>query len=355
MKKSVLTGLEINPQEAQQSQPMPEGAPMGGLGGLMGAMMGGMGAPIPPMEGESIEETIIDQANQITIVNVSPYSIDIIPQDNKYMVVLAVFALDDQENLHIITRSYFAESKEDIDRIKEIPFYSSEKFNSFKTTQNIVSKGCRMFETNYEFFSTDDENKFYIEALEVKKNNEKVSLYMDTNIMSCLAFLDLYIFKTVTSLHSLSKVCIAGINMENESDIETYYPDSVESLVAMAPVNLDKKLFSKSETTQVVVQFKYIKFLNSEEKDTCSLLTPFDIGVSFQKNKFKNHTVAEIQKEYLVDSDQYMSEFIVGTVHIKGDDKDYLLIRAKNKDNKRRLFMLSNDIQTSMINKITDY
>ena len=366
MIKAVMTGLDMNP-DSKNLDPNQ-------FNGLLGGMAGGIMPPMNPenmlsdlnnmseedalavIDGEDQETGLktIEMAPSINIVSVSPYSIDILDKDGKAMVLLTILAIDDDNLLYLINRTYFAENKEEIERIKAMPFYTSEDFNSVKTSQYILSKGCTVLQTNFEFYSTEDPDKFCIYALNLDDNSTKVHISMNTNIMSCLAFFDLYVFKTITGLHSLNCACVAGINREGEENTDILIPDTEENLLCMAPVIQKKKLFTNSETSEVIVAFKLIKF-EGEERTGYTLLTPFNIGVNFPINKFKNHTVKEIQDTYFGDSDQYMSEYIVGSVHVFGMDKEFLMIVAVNKNKDRKLFMLSGDVQALMIDKITDY
>lgn len=366
MIKAVMTGLDFNSRS--------ENLDPNQFSGLLGAIAGGAMPPMNPEttlsnpedideetalaaltgEDETTDLNTVEMVPSINIISVSPYSIDIINNDKKIMIILTILGIDDDNLLYLINRSYYAENKEEIERIRKIPFYTSEDFNSVKTSQYILSKGCTVLQTNFEFYSTDDPDKFSLYALNIDDNNNKVHISVNANIMSCLAFFDLYVFKTITGLHSLNCACIAGINKDNEEATDTIIPDTVENLLCMAPVIQHKKIFGSNDTSDVIVAFKLIK-MNGEEREAYSLLTPFNVGVSFPKQKFKGHTTKEIQETYFGDSDQYMSEYIVGSVHIYGCDKEFLMIVAKNKNKDRKVFMLSGDVQSLMIDKISDY
>lgn len=307
--------------------------------------------PDDPVTNEKKDEI----ANTTELTSASPYSLDIIKKDDKDLLLLSIIGTSNDNKLILFNKIYHIETKEDLEAVKKSPFFIATDFVSVKSSESVVANLCEIYQSNFDFYTIEDDiNKFYFIAEDMKNGKNKVRVNVDANIMSCLAFYDLFVTKNIYNVHSFSIACLAAATQDKDFTTDTYYPDNVDALVIMAPAVVAKKKFKKG-TTEIIAEFKYTKFLNSDEKDTCTLLAPFDIGIEFTKSKFKNHTLEEIQKEYLKDADHYMSEFIVNKIHLFGIDKEYMLVRAINKDKKVRLFMLSTDIQSVMINNISDY
>ena len=83
-----------------------------------------------------------------------------------------------------------------------------------------------------------------------------------------------------------------------------------------------------------------IKNKLAKNKNIKQVLTTFDIGKDYPDSKFKGDTIDTIQNKYYGDSDQFVSTLTVEDTRLLGVDKQFMMVRAKNKNHKVYVFLL---------------
>ena len=163
---------------------------------------------------------------------------------------------------------------------------------------------------------------------------------------------------------------MAGSKDCSSHPAEFFVVDSIDKIVAMAPAVVDikekKNIFAKlrdmikganinnDHPTSIGMVVKVVRY-NGQEREVVQLLTPFDIGVEFEEEKFKGNTIASIEENYYGDSDQYVTTLTINSIEIGGIDKTYMIIRAKAKTGSTKLFLLDSSIQKELQDKINEY
>ena len=292
----------------------------------------------------------------------------------------------DDNRLLILTRNIIIDSDEDKELIDSLPFVEQdEEYDNLVDT--IVRMNLCTYLDNYTtdftfyvdtkldgFLSQDDNDSptIYTYAYDRHNNNEKVKIYIDTNVFSCINFVDNYLFDGVVSIHDLS-LAIISASKESETNIPFFYVENIESIEAMAPAEITtekdtvfnkiKNVFKKKEdripVTTIGVVFKISKNTNGVS-ETALVLAPIDVSVEFDESKFKNLTIASIENDYFGMSDEYVSTLMTNVrlfseVNGSTQDKEYMIIRGKTKDKKYRLILLDKSAQNKLQEKINEY
>ena len=118
-------------------------------------------------------------------------------------------------------------------------------------------------------------------------------------------------------------------------------------------------MVEKIDSITAVVQIKKsttyaIEFIVVNGENKYTILSTFDLGKKFNRKKSKGITIDKLNNTFLKDSDQYLqifSEFC----KFNNINKEYLIIKAKNKDNINNIFMIDEDIKTEFEKMIFEY
>ena len=224
-------------------------------------------------------------------------------------------------------------------------------------------------ETEENFDKVEDPH-FIIKAIE-GSTREEVKLRVSADTGSAIKFIDSYLVDDVINDHDLQLATTVGSKV-SEFPADIFVVDHVDSIVAMAGAVVDydesanffKRIFNKifrrkkSKSiydTTVGLVAKVSRFKDKDTKENYFVLIPFDIGVSFPEEKFRGKTIQSIQEEYFGDADQYVSTLTIPLTHIKGVDKDFMVLRAKNKDKKLKLFLIDNSVKEELIHQINNF
>lgn len=327
-------------------------------------------AEVKELESEKVEERCI------TVKTATPYNASINESNGKNIGSIYFLCKDENDKLFVIMKSYCFNSKDEAElSIYSLPFYNDYEieFASSKIVNSLLFTCLDVYCIDMEFtveegFDKDSEpyvyaNSYKWDANKIGSEKEKVKLKMSADIFSCIAFINSYIFDGVDNEHDLTLATVVGSKVL-ETPAEFFVVDKVESIISMAPAEvkvkrkgLSKLLGSKKvryDTTLGIV-LKLSTYTNNTDRDIVYLLTPFDIGVSFDESKFNGNTIEQIQDNYYGDSDQYVGTLMISNIRLHGVDKEYMIVRGKTKDKKVKLFLFDFSAQEELKHLINSY
>lgn len=292
--------------------------------------------------------TIFDKSNidkEYIIDSIVPFSMTTQEQDDNTVASLFFIAqLSDGSNCIIYSNYLLEEIEEEFFIKNEIPFHVENNFSSFRLAANMVLTSYDAYVSNFIFnanISNIDEDKhiFSIDAVKVSgEEKSSVIFKMSSDVFAGLKYIDNYIFDMVTNNYELSTAAITAREGKEIADIVIV--DKIDRIVAMAPI--------KDSSTCA------IEFVVVSGEDKYTLLSTFDFGVNFKKRKFKGMTIDKMNSVYLNESDQYLqvfSEFC----RFNNIDKEYLIIKGKNKDNINKLFIIDATSRIELESMIGEY
>lgn len=292
--------------------------------------------------------TIFDKSNidkEYIIDSIVPFSMTTQEQDDNTVASLFFIAqLNDGSNCIIYSNYLLEEMEEEFFIENEIPFHVENNFSSFRLAANMVLTSYDAYVSNFIFnanISNIDEDKYIFSIDAVKVSGEEKSsviFKMSSDVFAGLKYIDNYIFDMVTNNYELSTAAITAREGKEIADIVIV--DKIDRIVAMAPI--------KDSSTCA------IEFVVVSGEDKYTLLSTFDFGVNFKKRKFKGMTIDKMNSVYLNESDQYLqvfSEFC----RFNNIDKEYLIIKGKNKDNINKLFIIDATSRIELESMIGEY
>lgn len=246
----------------------------------------------------------------------------------------------------ILYTSYLIENELELEELSNIPFYVDSNFASFRICADIVENAFPAYITDFNFsyfvenINGKDNHKFSFRAkrMDGSKLQEVAVFTMTSDIYCGIKYIDNYIFDTDINNYELSKASITAREIENPSEVITV--DKIDRIVAMAQL--------KNTLTCA------IEFVVTSKDNKYTLLSTFNFGKKFHKKKFKGMTVDKINSVYLNESDQYLqifSEFC----RFENIDKEYLVIKAKNKDGIDKIFLIDGTIRIEFETMIGEY
>lgn len=317
------------------------------------------------------EETAAD----IYIKTVTPYKITFKKKDEKDIAIVIYLCRDGYDKLFIIDRNIPVKSSDHLNDLQCIAFAEDKEYDF--VNDNICTNLLLGFLDNYvcdmKFEISKEDIKSEYPVLKTTLTNvhtrETKVAAISADTYSALTFIDTYISEVedIVNEHDLALAVIAG--SKEDTKAEFYIVESVDKIVAMAPadveLNNDKKgifkkisgMFKSKEKDHPTSVGMVIKLTGSVkgEKETIQLLTPFDIGVEFDEDKFKGNTISSIEENYYGDADQYVTTLTINSTKIEGIDKTYMILRGKSKTGDVKLFLLDSSIQKELQDKINEY
>ena len=362
---------------------------LGMLGGMLGGMMGGMN-PEDVVPAENVSEVVEGNAEEVKpsddVVNIktaTPYNIQLInhnPEKGQYgKAVLTFLARKDigSNKDQLVTFSIaYQITKDNEDFIYDLDCVEDDEYDFIG--RRILNKSLINYLDSYVVFDTkfateenfDKEENPYLTLDATESDTRKaVKLRMTTDIASCVMFIDSYIKEMINNDHDFMLATTAGSKISPNA-AKFFVVDKIENIVEMAGAivtdvyegknpfkKLHNKLFKKKRIydTTVGLVLKVSKFVDKDTKETDFILTPFDVGVNFEQAKFRGKTLDDIQGKYFGDADQYVGTLMITNTHLMGVDKDYMIIRGKNKDGQLRLFLFDQSIQEELKHLIDTY
>lgn len=308
------------------------------------------------------------EENFIEIVTATPFDASIIESHNKTVGTIYFLCCDIANHLFIIERNFILENEDDKLVFECLPFIEDESdFASKKIIRYTMCSHMDTYVSDFKFgvddgFEKDPNTKVWFDGTNIiSKETVKFKLSIDT--FSCLAFIDSYIFEGINNDHdfTLATVC-ASKNLEVPA--EFFLVDKIDSVISMAQAVVEvprkglQKLFKPKKIkydTTIGVVFKVNKFISNSEKEVATLLTPFDLEKEFDSSKFRGKSITDIQNEYFGDADQYVSTLLINSIRLYGIDKEYMIIRGKNKDKRVKLFLLDSSMVEELKHLIDEF
>lgn len=299
---------------------------------------------------ESVKTEENDKRDDYRIESIVPFSMTV--TDNPYnpdTKIASLFYIAKSKSGIIFTlyTSYLLEDEYEIEQVKHnYPFHVENNFASFRVAQNMIVNSYDIFVTDFNFtYNKDIENyKFSIKAIRQDKDgvHETVQFNMISDVFASIKYIDSYAYDVSINNHELSLASLTALD-----DIPNVYPteivvvEKIDRIVAMAQI--------KDSTTCGV---EYI--IKTEDGDKYTLLSVFNLGQKFHKKKFKGMNTDKLNNTYLREADQYLQMF---SDFCKFDniDKEYLIVKARNKDNTTRMFMMDTTIRTELQSMIGEY
>ena len=319
--------------------------------------------PLPPAVTEDIHEEV---EPYIVAKTVTPFNIAINEKSKKKIATIYFLCRDEDDKLFIIDRNLILESEEDALMIESLPF--TEDLENDFVSNKILTRSLNAYLPAYiidmkfyinDGFEKDSNPTLYTYGVNVN-TKENIKIKMSADIFACMAFVDSYIFDGVDCEYDLALATVAGSKII-DPPAEFFLIDKIESIVSMANAVVNKKkgffdFFKKKDLgTTVGIVLKLNRFISKDEKETVSLLTPFDVGVTFDESKYRGKTIEQIQDEYYGDSDQYVATLNITNIRLYGIDKEYMIIRGKNKDKKVKLFLFDASMKEELNHLINTY
>lgn len=304
---------------------------------------------------ENIEDKIetseeVDKRNDYRIEIIVPFSMSVTnnPQNPDTKIASLFYIAKSKSGITFaLYTSYLLEDEYEVEQVKHnYPFHVDNNFASFRVAQNIIINSYDIFVTDFKF--TYNENikdyKFSIKALRQDKDgvHETVQFNMISDIFASIKYIDSYAYDTAINNHELSLASITATDdVPNTNPTKMVVVEKIDRIVAMAQI--------KDSTTCGV---EYI--VKTEDNEKYTILSVFNLGEKFHKKKFKGMTVDKINGTYLREADQYMQMFS-DFCKFENIDKEYLIVKARNKDNSTRMFMMDTTVRTELQSLIGEY
>lgn len=284
------------------------------------------------------------EEKEYIIDNITPFSMNFSNHPDGKNKIASIFYIAqtlDHETITIYT-SYLVENELDFEMCKTYPFHVENNFANFRICADIVNNTYPVYITDFNFtYDKDiDINKFSFMGKRITKDGaqEDVKFLVTSDIFVAVKYIDNYIFDGISNGYELS---IASVSARYKEDpAEMIFIDKIDRIIAMAQI-------AKSDTCAV-------EFIANSREDKYSLLTTFNLGQGFNKKKFKGMNIEKINKNFLKESDQYLQIFIE-YAKFANIDKEYLIIKAKNKDGIDKIFLIDSTIRVELESMIGDF
>jgi len=287
-------------------------------------------------------------SNQITndkiIVSATPFSMNSVPYNisPKILNVSTLFFIAQTKSgdTCVLYTSYLSEEEIEDEMIKSSPFHVDNNFSSFRICADIIVDSFPTYITDFIFDYNNEEEyyKFSIMCKNIDNSNDPTRFYMSSDVFCSIKYIDNYLFDGNINNYELSMASISGREMDNLSKV--IMVEKIDSIAAVVQIK---------KSTTYAIEFIVV---NGENKYT--ILSTFDLGKKFNRKKSKGITIDKLNNTFLKDSDQYLqifSEFC----KFNNINKEYLIIKAKNKDNINNIFMIDEDIKTEFEKMIFEY
>lgn len=225
--------------------------------------------------------------------------------------------------------------------IRESLFGTYYQFVGSRLSTDILLNKLPVFNTDMEFSIQEpienNYNDITLKAL-ISKHNRDIIFHMNIELFSSFRCIDNCMLELSfgTDIHS----AIFSASKSLESNTEPFVIDNIDSIISMGVV---------TKNTYAVL-FRATRYIDKGVKESVLLLSTFDLGVRFKRSKFKKSTL----ESYLSDSNEYIGSLFFDCKFIN-IDKSYTCIKAKNKNNINKLFLLDNGVKEQLMTMIKEY
>lgn len=346
--------VEVLPPENDNNVPeeatTPNINPLGMLGSMLGA--GEMNnIPTDDVTPDPVEKT------EINIKTITPLDITTHEDDEKklYFATLNLLATTSDDTMIIVSKNYYANDSLDLEFARLNPLSVEDQFCNRNITDHVLFANLPRILTELEFSVNEDyatnENpivsclgrRIDIEN-PVSADHTDTKLEFTAEAYSAVAFLDDYIMAGDSNEYNLSMATCVGSKYPDEP-VTFFKTDDITSIATMCRAekkdpNPFKKLLHREKNTSIGLVINCMRYKPDKSIETVSLLTTFDIGKDYPDSKFKGDTIDIIQDKYYGDADQFVSTLTVEDTRLLGVDKQFMMVRAKNKNHKVYVFLL---------------
>lgn len=331
-------------------------------------------------ENDIVEDIVVEtdaaEPKEVKVINMktaSPFNLKFNSFPEAEIGTLCFLCRDEDDKLFVLNKNIVILSEDDKINMECLPFAEGEfDFYSRKIACNTVNMYLDSYVSEFKFyvddkFATSDNPVIYTYAIN-PRDNSNVRINMSPDTFSCIAFIDDYAKAGIDNEHDLALACIAGSKVL-EDNVEIAVVDSISKIESMAPAVVEdepmswfekiKNFFTRKNiryhSTSIGMVMKVFRYIENV-KEIYYILTPFDVGVEFDESKFGSTTVKDIQNSYFGDADQFVSTLLISNIHIYGAaDKDYMVIRGKNKNKKVKLFLFDTSTKKELEKMINEY
>ena len=288
----------------------------------------------------------VNKIKQYNISYTTPLTISSNIINGKNIATIFFLCKDEaQDFMYILYHNYIVEDDEDDATIRSNPLHDDENFISKMVAANMIAKHLPKYNTDLVFNKNEDryaedKEKFYLLGVPSNNNETICRFNMSSDVFASMSFTDSYLIEDYMNNHDFTQAILTGADKNNHGYIsEIYMVDDVETIISLALAD------KKSGTLGCV--FKVKRYIDDGVSDAFKILVPFVVeGSKFKKDKF-NATMESIGDDYAKDADQYVCDFMWNT-RIGNIDKEYLIIKGKNKDNLSKVFFLDTDLENKL-------
>lgn len=300
---------------------------------------------LPALEEDALNSTVaVKDPDYYIIETATPLSLSTVSTSNGEVVTLSWLCKSKSGDIYILCSNYVMDQKEiESEAINQIPFHNENLYISNLAVNDMIMNSFDKYLTDMNFSTTDricDNRELTIIATSLLKDqpNKLYTFTVTNNLFASMSYVDNYICDTVVNNYEFSYAVMGGL-LKEETPVLAIEFEQIFDLVAMAPVN--------KKDTSVVIVFTG----KTTESERYTILVPFDIGVKFKKDKYRGMTVEKIEDTYMKDADQYLSIFTFNTT-IDNIEKDFIIIKGKNKNDNNKLFFLDSNMRQNLIDRI---
>ena len=322
--------------------------------------------PIPPAVTD--EEFIPEpEDDAVKIIKVAPMGISNKVKGQQNIATLSFICVDNKENVFTIHKNYIIDSLEEEEKIKELPIYNGDFYNTFKLSNSVINNHLEAYVTEFKFTVPADFQNINDIEFRFAGTNSKDSVNhefkVNGEVFMSFAFLDSYILEAINNQHDFELAISLGYG-NGYNSASSYLVENIDNIVAMAPGVADrddkfldklKGAFKKKEDiTTIALEFKSSRIIDGKN-DPIFILTPFDIGVTLDESKFKGNTIKDLETKCFGDSDQYICTLMINSIYLLGPDKDYMVLRVKNNKNEVKLVFIDKANMEHLTNLIKEF
>lgn len=249
-----------------------------------------------------------------------------------------------EERFFTLTHNYIAETEEEIEKVKANPLYDENAFISKEVTAAMVLENLPNFITDLNFYYKEDEfnpnKKFYMYGVSNKFTDKGkfYKFYMGAEAFTTIAYSDDFVVNgTSADIHNISRAIADGY--QHNAMLNTiHFLDDIDKVVTLVP--------TAEKSTELAVVFNGVENTSTGKADNAILAT-FDFGKKFPNRKFKGANINKLMEVYTQKKEHFFTYYMFET-YIKSEDKDFLVIKARNYDNMNKIFFIDNEILTKL-------
>lgn len=253
--------------------------------------------------------------------------------DEQY--ILQILCKDEDGNSLMLNAYFITENLDDEEFIITNDLYRDNIYPPIVMGTQSIASGLTNYATDFSFdFDgdkiTNDIHEFYFNAINIKESTYS-KFIVDRNLYSSIRY---YIEHMMIRGTNNNKFIIASsYSIQTTDEAEIIMVNSINSIVNLAK-------YKKSTTIAIV--FECTATNGDGEENNYTILTSFDLGKHIKNKKCKGNTIEQIENKFLKEIDQYVESFtFMSAIHKLG--KEYMVIKAFNKDETTKLFFINNN------------